>query len=214
MKILVTFLVVAAFFPDISVGQECEYKINEPDPFTNATHIETRWIKLTGWFGDVVRQTIGRNSEISVAAILEGEHRYIAMQLKLSDTTMFKPTHADVRDGIAIEKGRRLQILTMDNTEVSLYADRSVTGNTRVNVDDDIYIVKATIDARYRLDATSAVTLSSSDAVFIRVAATYNDQFELVSSDGFVDFSITAKARSEIRRVIGCLHQNHEQDFR
>ena len=213
MKMLVTILVVTTFFPGISVGQECEYKVNVPDPFTNAAHIETKWVKLTGWFGDVVRQTIGRNSEISVSAIQEGEHRYLAMQLKLSDTTIFKPTHADVRAGIAIEKGRRLQIVTMDSSEISLYADRSVMGNTRVNVDDGIYIVKTTIDARYRLDSTSAVTLASSDAVFIRVAATYNDQFELVSSDGFVDFSITEKARSEIRRAIGCLHQDHEQDM-
>lgn len=211
MKMLVTLLVVAAFFPGISVGQQCEYKVNRPDPFTNATHVETSWAKLTGWFGDLVGQTIGRNSEISVSAVQEGDRQYLAMQLKLSDTTMFKPTHEDVRNGLAIEEGRRMQIVTSNGKVVSLYADQSVMGNTRVNIDEGIYIVKTTIDARYRLDKTSVAILSSRGATGVRIAANYNDQFDFVNSDGYVDFQFTEKTYGKIQHALGCLPQDQEQ---
>ena len=96
MKILVTLTVAIAALCGHANASECEYRTNELDPFTQQKLATTRWSPLKSTLSSIVNQTIGNNSEIYVSAIRVGEQKYLAVQLKLSDTTMHKPTNRDI----------------------------------------------------------------------------------------------------------------------
>lgn len=197
-------VISAVAYPASARAEECKYIRDGFDPFSNEKRVTTKWSPLTGWLSDVINQSNNKNSEIRVLAIVRGEQKLIAMQLKLSDTTKYEPTHSEIRDAILIPQGARLQISVADGSVVDLYAEKTVTGDTRANYEDGIFVIKTTITAIYPLDAVAAAALSQKNASSVRLTVS-SRKYAFTENHGLFKTNITEKARGNIRQVLDCI---------
>lgn len=185
-------------------AEDCKYMRDGTDPFTQEKRMTTRWSPLTGWLSDVINQSIDKNAEISVVAIVRGKQKLIAMQLKLSDTTEYEPTHSEIRDAITIPQGARLHVSMADGSVVDLYAEKTVEGYTRANYEDEIFVIKTTITAIYPLDAAAVATLSDKNASSVQLAVS-SRKYAFTENWGLFKTNIHEKSRGNIRQVLDCI---------
>jgi len=208
LKTLIALTIAAVLsavaYPASAEDVECKYMRDGIDPFTNEKRVTTKWSPLTGWLSDVINQSMDKNSEISVVAIVRGEQTLIAMQLKLSDTTKYEPTHKDIRDAILIPQGARLQISMADGSVVDLYAEKSTKGYTRANYEDGIFVIKTTVTAVYPLDADATAALGDKNASSVRLAVS-SRKYTFTENRGLFKTNIHEKARGNIRQVLDCI---------
>jgi len=191
-------------YPARAGDEECKYMRDGTDPFTQEKRMTTRWRPLTGWLSDVINQSNNKNAEISVLAIVRGEQKLIAMQLKLSDTTEFEPTHSDIRDAMTIPQGARLHVSMADGSVVDLYAEKTVEGHTRANYEEGIFVIKTTITAIYPLDAAATAALSDKNASSVQLAVS-SRKYAFTENWGLFKTNIHEKARGNIRQVLDCI---------
>ena len=207
MKTLIALTIAAVISavacPASARAEECKYMRDGIDPFSNEKRVTTKWSPLTGWLSDVINQSLNKNSEISVLAIVRGEQKLLAMQLKLSDTTKYEPTHSEIRYAFEIPNGARLQITMADRSVVDLYAEKSVLGDTHANYEDGIFVIKTTITAKYPLDTGAAATLSSQNAVSVQLAVS-SRKYAFTENYGLFKTNIHEKSRGNIRQVLDC----------
>lgn len=189
---------------------ECGYTINEVDPFTGEFMVTTDWEPLKSGFSEAVGHALGALSDISVAAIREGEQDYLALKLKLSDTTAFRPSDDDLQHAIFVPEGAGLWVVMANQTMVQLFADQAVRGKTKAKKDNTLlameggYLVKSTVIIRYALDTDTSEALTMQPAIGLRLNLR-NRKFEFGYERGHIDFGIHEKSFGDIRTVIGCL---------
>jgi hypothetical protein len=196
--------------PVAGAVSECEYTINEVDPFTGELMVTTEWEPLKSGFSAAVGHALGALSDISAAAIREGEQDYLALKLKLSDTTAFRPSDDDLQYAVFVPEGAGLWVVLANQTMVQLFADQPVRGKTKAKKDNTLlaieggYLVKSTVIIRYALDAAARESLSGQPAIAIRLNLR-NQTFDFGYERGHIDFGIHKKSDGDISAVIGCL---------
>ncbi len=204
IALTIAAVISAVAYPAGAEVEECKYMRDGFDPFSNEKRMTTRWNPLTGWLSDVINQSNDKNAEINVLAIVRGQQKLIAMQLKLSDTTKIEPTHSEIRDAISIPQGARLHVSMADGSFVDLYAEKTVEGYTRANYEDGIFVIKTTITAVYPLDAAATATLSNQNASSVQVAVS-SRKYAFTENWGLFKTNIHEKARGNIRQVLDCI---------
>ena len=213
MKDLILFLATASILltsPVVAAAPECKFTINEIDPFTNDLMITTEWEQLKSGLSEAVGLAFGDLSDISAAAIREGEQDYLALKLKLSDTTATRPSDDDLQYAVSVPEGAGLWVVLGDQTTVQLFADKAVRGRTKAKKDGAIfategrYLVKSTVIIRYVLDAAARDALTRQPAIGLRLNLR-NRKFEFGYERGHIDFGVHEKSVGDISTVIGCL---------
>lgn len=213
MKNLISFLATASFLltsPVAAATPECKFTINEIDPFTKELMVMTEWEQLKSGLSEAIGLAYGDLSDISAAAIREGEQDYLALKLKLSDTTGTRPSDDDLQYAVSVPEGAGLWVVMDDQTTVQLFADKAVRGKTKARKDGAIlategrYLVKSTVVIRYALDAATREALTKQPATGLRLNLR-NRKFEFGYERGHIDFGIHEKSVGDISTVVGCL---------
>lgn len=213
MRNLILLLTTASILlirPDAVAASECKFTINEVDPFTGELMVTTKWAALRSGMSEIVGQAFGDLSDISAAAVREGEQDYLALKLKLSDTTGSRPSDDDLRNAVFVPEGAGLWVVMGDQTTAQLFADQAVRGKTKAKKDGAIlategrYLVKSTVIIRYALDAAAREALTQQHATGLRLNLR-NRKFEFGYERGHIDFGIHEKSTGDISAVIGCL---------
>ena len=184
----------------------CKYKQNETDLFTKQKMVRTDWVDMTSWISGSFNQAIGNRHEISIAATGEGDQNFIAVNIKLSDTTRYAPDEADMYHALLVPRGAALLITLADESEIELYALKEVRGTTRVKYDQGTFVVSTKFTNQYRLSAEAAAALTAQDVIYIRVAAN-SPRYEFVSDSGTIDFKVNKKGTGAFRTAVSCLQQ-------
>lgn len=185
---------------------DCKYKQNETDLFTKQKMVRTDWVDMTSWISGTFNKTIGNRHEISIAASSEGVQDFVAINIKLSDTTQYAPDEEDIYHALLVPKGALLFITLADESEIELYALKEVRGTTRVKYDQGTFVVSTKFTNHYRLSAEAAAALTSQDVIYIRVAAN-SRRYEFVSGRGTIDFKVNKKGTGAFRTAVSCLQQ-------
>jgi hypothetical protein len=213
MKNLILLLTTASILlagPVTANASECKFVINEVDPFTGKLMVTTAWEPLKSGMSEIVGQAFGDLSDISAAAVREGEQDYLALKLKLSDTTGSRPSDDDLQYAVSVPEGAGLWVVMGDQTTVQLFTDKAVRGKTKAKKDgailvsDGRYLVKSTVIIRYALDAAAREALTQQSATGLRLNLR-NRKFEFGYERGHIDFGIHEKSVGDISAIIGCL---------
>jgi len=184
----------------------CKYKQNETDLFTKQKMVKTEWVDMTSWISGSFNAAIGNRHEISIAATGEGNQNFIAVNVKLSDTTQYAPDEEDMYHALLVPRGAPLIITLADESEIELYALKEVRGTTRVKYDQGTFVVSTKFTSQYRLSTETAAALIAQDVIYIRVAAD-SRRYDFLSDQGTIDFKVNKKGNGAFRAAVSCLQR-------
>lgn len=193
-----------------SAAADCKFAVNEIDPFTREQMVTTEWVSLKSGLSEALGHAVGTLRNVSAAAIREGERDYLALKLKLSDTTMYRPSDEELQYAVSVPEGAGLWVMTADQVKVQLFADKAVMGKTKAKKDDTLlaieggYLVRSTVIIRYALDEAARESLVGQPAIAIRLNLR-NKNFNFGYERGRIDFGIHKKSVNDIGDVIDCL---------
>ena len=182
----------------------CKYTVNETDLFTKQRLVTTEWHKVVNAFA-----AEAKNSHIYVAAVREGDQRFIAVRIKvfmISDTML---SNQELSDALYVAEGSPLTISLADESNIVLDARKNVRATTRRVGDNGI---ESIVVAHFPLDADSMDALLYQDASFGSIAVVsdiYSDPdefaFSPIVSDGQITFKMGRKGRGRFIEALTCL---------
>ena len=203
IAITVAFLVVSS----AADAASCKYKVNEVDLFTQQKLVATEWYSMTSAMSSAFKILVNNRTSVSVAAVSEAELKFIAVKLKLNDGAHNKPSNEDLRDAILVEEGSPLTIIFADESEVVLFARKTVRGTTRHGLSGGQGVVESNLVVQYALESGDIDALLGQDVSFMSMAAV-GGRFAFVGSNGQIKFEMNRKGRDRFSEALTCLNKS------
>jgi len=203
---LVTIAISLLAITSVADAAGCKYKQNETDLFTKEKLVRTDWFDMTSWISGSFNAAIGNRHEISIAASGEGRHNFVLVNIKLSDTTQYRPDEVDMYHALLVPKGAPLIVTLADESDIELHAVKEVRGTTRAKYDQGTFVISTKFSSQYRLGADAAEALTSQDVIYIRVGAN-SGRYDFVSDTGTIDFKVNKKGNGAFKQTIACLQK-------
>jgi len=209
-SVVVPSLVLFAQLMATAQAAECKYDRIYVHETTNEkiVHTEKRMLtdRVEGFVGRVFG---GKSSEVLVRGISYGEKDYISIEIRLRRTYASPPDSDDLSDALTVRENAKLMILMDDDSIVKLDAVREYKGKAKPwSNEDGSYDVDVNIAAAYRLDDETARSLTSGEAMVIRVEVD-SGRLGLSGRNSNINFGTNSKSKSFFNDVVLCLQQEH-----
>lgn len=206
-KLIMTVFTVALLAAGSTANAaSCKYTVDEVDLFTNVKLVATKWYSMTSAMSSAFKILVDNRTSVSVAAMAEGESNFIAIKLRLNDGVGSEPSNEELRDALLVEKGAQLMITLADESELVLYARKTVKGITRYGTSGGTPVVESNIVVLYPVEADDIEALLNQDVSFVSLAAT-NSRFTFADSDGHISFKMNRKGRGRFTEALACLEK-------
>jgi hypothetical protein len=184
----------------------CKYKVNHIDLFTKEKLVATEWYSMTSAMSAAFKIVTQNRASVSVAAIGEGDLRFIAVKLKMNDGSGKRPSNEDLYDALFVEEGSPLTITLADQSELVLHARKSVRAASRVSTNTSPWTVESNIVVHYPLDDDAISALLSKDASVVNVTA-IGGRYDFVDSNSQISFELNRKGRDRFTEAVSCLNK-------
>jgi len=182
----------------------CKYTVNETDLFTKQRLVTTEWYKLLNPF-----VAEAKNSTIYVAAVREGDQRFIAVRIKVLMISNTMLSDQELSDALYVAEGSPLTISLADESNIVLDARKDVRASTRRGGGN---LIESIVVVHFPLDADSMDALLNQDASsgsMALVSDFYSDPdefaFSPIVSDGQISFKMGRKGRGRFVEALTCL---------
>ena len=208
MNRLITIVTIAMllFSGSAADAASCKYKDNHIDLFTKEKLVATEWYSMTSAMSAAFKIVTQNRASLSVAAVGEGNLRFIAVKLKMNDGSSKRPSNEDLYDALFVEEGSPLTITLADQSELVLHARKSVRAASRISTNTSPWVVESNIVVHYALNDDAISALASQDASIVSVAA-IGGRYEFVDSNGQISFELNRKGRDRFTEAVSCLNK-------
>ncbi len=181
-----------------ATAAKCKYETDTTNIFTEE---KVRWTK---WDDFSFFNTQGGY----IAAVAEGDRRYLAIQVVTRQDVPVRPTKEDLDTQVVIPAGSKLLVLLADGSVVELQTEVEVIGDSEIhapgtwyNDNDstmgfgDDYMIRTYAVIKYPLDETALAALTTQGVTTLRQT----------SSSGDKDYKISEKRVDRIQLALACV---------
>jgi hypothetical protein len=199
MKTLISVLVTSVLLLGSPTAvAKCKYMGATVNTSTGEEILWTRWegIETGGW---------NRAPTFSAAAVAEGDNRYLAISLKVQDTSPQRPTKSDLENRVDIAADQMLLVRLADDNVLQLLVAKAAVSDTDFKLANAVHDTESMRDysrnyymtsfttIKYVLDADAIAKLASSKAVDFRVQ----------TSRGDIDFNFK-RGTNDVQKLMEC----------
>ena len=143
-----------------------------------------------------------------MAVIIEGEQRFLVIDLRLTKTLGYEPTDNELREFMVIPEGAKLLVRMTDGSIVELQAHKGARAKSRPAEAHSQsyegapyklrYAIHSSVDIRYLLDADKTTALTAQSATHVRLSTASKD----------FDLNVRRRPFGNFRRAINCVHSD------
>lgn len=188
----------------VANAASCKYTVNETDLFTKQRLVTTEWYRILNPFVGAAK-----NSTIYVAAVREGDQKFIAIRIKISMISNTMLSNQELSDALYVAEGSPLTISFADESNIVLDARKDVRASTRRGGGN---VIESIVVAHFPLDADSIDALLNQEASsgsMALISDFYSDPdefaFSPLVSDGQMAFKMSRKGRGRFTEALTCL---------
>ena len=143
------------------------------------------------------------NTQIGyLAAVAEGDQKYLALQVVTFDHRPERPTKQDLDTGMVIPAGSKLMLLLTDDSVVEVQTDEEVIGDSEIyapgtfhNDMTSDFMVKTYTVVKYPLSADALAALTANGVKTLRQN----------TSEGFRDYTISENRADTLHEAFACV---------
>jgi hypothetical protein len=188
----------------VANAASCNYEVNEIDLFTKEKLVSTEWHAMTSVVSSAFKIAVNERTSLFVAGVSEGDNRFVAVRLRLSNGIAGTPTNAELRDALVVTGGSSLTITLADKSEIVLHARKDVRATTRHGYPGTQSVVESIIVVHYAVGDDEFDALIDQDASSVSMSAT-GGRFRFVDSNGQINFKLNRKGRDKFSEALVCL---------
>jgi hypothetical protein len=143
------------------------------------------------------------NTQIGyLAAVAEGDQKYLALQVVTFDYRPDRPTKQDLDTAMVIPAGSKLMLLMTDDSVVEVQTDEEVIGDSEIyapgtfhNDMTNDFMVKTYTVVKYPLNADALAELTANGVMTLRQT----------TSEGDRDYTISEKRADTLQEAFACV---------
>jgi len=137
-----------------------------------------------------------------LAAVAEGERRYLALQVVTFDHRPDRPAKEDLDTAVVIPAGSKLMLLLTDDSVVEVHTDEEIIGDSEIHApgtwENDMtsdFMVKTFTVVKYPLSADALAALTANGLKTLRQT----------TSEGDRDYTISEKRADTLQEAFACV---------
>ena len=137
-----------------------------------------------------------------LAAVAEGDQKYLALQVVTFDYRPDRPTKQDLDTAMVIPAGSKLMLLMTDDSVVEVQTDEEVIGDSEIHAPGTFhndmtsdFMVKTYTVVKYPLNADALAELTANGVMTLRQT----------TSEGDRDYTISEKRADTLQEAFACV---------
>lgn len=198
MKTLFAVLITSALLLGSPTAvAKCKYQHDFVNTTSGEKVLWSRWEGLKSGWNDA--------PSFSGAAVAEGDNQYLAISLRVNDTSSQRPTKSDLENRVNIAADQMLLVRLADDNVLQLPVAKAAVSSTNFKLANAVHDTESMRDYSRNYYMTSYTTIKyvlDADAM-AKLAASKAVDFRIQTSRGDIDFNFK-RGTKDVQKLMEC----------